>query len=53
MAIAAGSPAGSLFARHIEEVDRLITSWHGQRAINLPGRIEVQRQGGRLVIRQG
>ncbi|WEV26909.1 tRNA lysidine(34) synthetase TilS [Streptomyces sp. 71268] len=53
VAIAAGSPAGSLFARHIEEVDRLITSWHGQRAINLPGRIEVLRQGGRLVIRQG
>ena len=37
-AIAAGSPAGSLFARHIEEVDRLITDWRGQGAINLPGR---------------
>ncbi|MFH8369097.1 tRNA lysidine(34) synthetase TilS [Streptomyces sp. NPDC018031] len=52
-AIAAGSPAGSLFARHIEEVDRLITGWRGQRAINLPGRVEVRRQGGKLVIRQG
>ncbi|TVL92151.1 tRNA lysidine(34) synthetase TilS [Streptomyces sp. SAJ15] len=52
-AITAGSPAGSLFARHIEEVDRLITGWRGQRAINLPGRVEVRRQGGRLVIRQG
>ncbi|MEV7418139.1 tRNA lysidine(34) synthetase TilS [Streptomyces sp. NPDC089919] len=51
--VAAGSPAGSLFARHIEEVDRLITGWRGQRAINLPGRVEAQRQGGRLVIRQG
>ncbi|WP_435601626.1 tRNA lysidine(34) synthetase TilS [Streptomyces sp. C10-9-1] len=51
--IEAGSPAGSLFARHIEEVDRLITGWRGQRAINLPGRIQVLRQGGRLVIRQG
>ncbi|MEU1483799.1 tRNA lysidine(34) synthetase TilS [Streptomyces sp. NPDC005752] len=47
-----GSPAGSLFARHIEEVDRLITGWRGQGAINLPGRVEVRRQGGRLVIRQ-
>lgn len=46
------SPAGSLFARHIEEVDRLITGWRGQRAINLPGRVEAMRQGGRLVIRQ-
>ncbi|WP_367129494.1 MULTISPECIES: tRNA lysidine(34) synthetase TilS [Streptomyces] len=51
--ISAGSPAGSLFARHIEEVDRLITGWRGQGAINLPGRVAVRRQGGRLVLRQG
>jgi tRNA(Ile)-lysidine synthase len=52
-AIAAGAPAGSLFARHLEEVDRLITAWRGQRPINLPGRVEAGRQGGRLVIRHG
>ncbi|OEV07097.1 tRNA(Ile)-lysidine synthetase, partial [Streptomyces nanshensis] len=52
-AIEAGSPAGSLFARHVEEMDRLITAWRGQRALNLPGRVEVARQGGRLVIRHG
>ena len=52
-AIEAGAPAGSLFARHIEEVDRLITGWRGQGAINLPGKVVVRRQGGRLVIRQG
>lgn len=52
-AIEAGAPAGSLFARHVEELDRLITSWRGQGAINLPGRVEARRQGGRLVIRQG
>ncbi|MFE9253881.1 tRNA lysidine(34) synthetase TilS [Streptomyces sp. NPDC006879] len=51
--VAAGSPAGSLFARHLEEVDRLITGWRGQGAINLPGRVAAQRQGGKLVIRQG
>ncbi|MFE5731151.1 tRNA lysidine(34) synthetase TilS [Streptomyces sp. NPDC056528] len=51
--IAEGAPAGSLFARHIEEVDRLVTGWRGQGAINLPGRVEARRQGGRLVIRQG
>ncbi|MGW2793085.1 tRNA lysidine(34) synthetase TilS [Streptomyces sp. NPDC001251] len=50
--IEAGAPAGSLFARHVEEVDKLITSWRGQRAINLPGRVVARRQGGRLVIRQ-
>ncbi|MEU6481140.1 tRNA lysidine(34) synthetase TilS [Streptomyces sp. NPDC047017] len=52
-AIDAGAPAGSLFARHIEEVDRLITAWRGQGAINLPGKVVARRQGGRLVIRQG
>jgi tRNA(Ile)-lysidine synthase len=52
-AVAAGAPAGSLFARHLEEVDRLLTAWRGQRAINLPGRVEAARQGGRLVIRHG
>ncbi|MGY1456017.1 tRNA lysidine(34) synthetase TilS [Streptomyces sp. SS8] len=51
-AVAAGSPAGSLFARHIEEMDRLVTEWHGQRAISLPGRVAARRQGGTLVIRQ-
>ncbi|QGV79288.1 tRNA lysidine(34) synthetase TilS [Streptomyces ficellus] len=52
-AIAEGAPAGSLFARHVEELDRLITGWRGQGAINLPGRVVARRQGGRLVIRQG
>ncbi|MEU6405586.1 tRNA lysidine(34) synthetase TilS [Streptomyces sp. NPDC046985] len=51
--IDAGAPAGSLFARHLEEVDRLITGWRGQGAINLPGKVVARRQGGRLVIRQG
>ncbi|MBZ6106178.1 MULTISPECIES: tRNA lysidine(34) synthetase TilS [Streptomyces] len=52
-AIEAGAPAGALFARHLEEVDRLITGWRGQGAINLPGKVVARRQGGRLVIRQG
>ncbi|GGZ80438.1 tRNA lysidine(34) synthetase TilS [Streptomyces bluensis] len=52
-AIEAGAPAGSLFARHIEEIDRLITGWRGQGAINLPGKVVARRQGGRLLIRQG
>ncbi|WP_062210471.1 tRNA lysidine(34) synthetase TilS [Streptomyces sp. NBRC 109706] len=51
-AIAAGAPAGSLFARHIEETDRLITAWRGQSPLNLPGRVEASRQGGRLVLQQ-
>lgn len=51
-AVEVGSPPGSLFARHIEETDRLITAWRGQRAINLPGRVEAGRRGGTLVLRQ-
>ncbi|MEV0846566.1 tRNA lysidine(34) synthetase TilS [Streptomyces sp. NPDC049954] len=51
--LAEGAPGGALFAKHIEEVDRLITGWRGQGAINLPGKVEARRLGGRLVIRQG
>ncbi|WP_225845485.1 tRNA lysidine(34) synthetase TilS [Streptomyces sp. HPF1205] len=47
-AVAAGSPPGFLFARHIEEVDRLVTGWRGQKAINLPGGVAVLRSNGRL-----
>ncbi|MDX3215588.1 tRNA lysidine(34) synthetase TilS [Streptomyces sp. ME02-6991-2B] len=47
-AVAAGSPAGSLFARHIEETDRLLTGWRGQKPLNLPGGVVVGRRNGRL-----
>ncbi|MET9873875.1 tRNA lysidine(34) synthetase TilS [Actinacidiphila glaucinigra] len=47
-AVAAGSPAGSLFARHIEETDRLLTGWRGQKPLNLPGGVAVGRRNGRL-----
>ncbi|MCM2420056.1 MULTISPECIES: tRNA lysidine(34) synthetase TilS [unclassified Streptomyces] len=46
--IAAGSPPGFLFARHIEEVDRLVTDWRGQKGLNLPGGVEARRRNGRL-----
>ncbi|WP_435128388.1 tRNA lysidine(34) synthetase TilS [Actinacidiphila sp. bgisy144] len=49
-AVAAGSPPGFLFARHIEEVDRLVTGWRGQKALNLPGGVAVRRADGRLVF---
>jgi tRNA(Ile)-lysidine synthase len=47
-AVAAGAPPGFLFARHIEEVDRLVTGWHGQKALNLPGGVTALRASGRL-----
>lgn len=51
-AVGAGSPAGSLFARHVEEVDRLVTDWRGQGPINLPGGVFAARRDGRLVFRR-
>lgn len=51
-AVEAGSPSGSLFARHVEEMDRLVTGWRGQGPINLPGGVEAQRRNGKLVIRR-
>ena len=45
-AIAAGVPAGALSAAHVEAIDALITDWHGQRAISLPGGLEAHRADG-------
>lgn len=41
--------ATDLSARHLRSVDRLVTDWHGQARIEVPGLV-VQRQGGRLVV---
>ncbi len=51
-AVAAGSPPGSLFARHVEETDRLVTAWRGQGPLNLPGGVVVSRRDGTLVFRR-
>ncbi len=51
-AVEAGSPAGSLFARHVEETDRLVTDWRGQGPLNLPGGVEALRSDGKLVFRR-
>ncbi|MGI8993080.1 MAG: tRNA lysidine(34) synthetase TilS [Nocardioidaceae bacterium] len=52
-ALAAGSLAGELFAVHVDAVERLLTHWHGQAAINLPGRVSVVRRGDALCFRRG
>lgn len=44
----AGAPPGDLTAAHVAEVDRLVTDWHGQGPLPLPGRVIVGRQCGRL-----
>ena len=52
-ALAAGSPAGDLSAGHVAEVDRLVTDWHGQGPLDLPGRVSAARTCGRLRFSNG
>ena len=49
-ALAAGSPGGALSAVHVRALDALITDWHGQQAVALPGSLAGVRRSGRLHI---
>lgn len=46
----AGIPSGSLHQIHIKTVDELVSAWHGQKEINLPGGFAVKRSANRLTI---
>lgn len=48
--IEAGSPAGRLGSRHTDACDTLLTHWHGQGPLHLPGQVSVTRTGGRVVV---
>lgn len=43
-----GARAGSLAAVHVAAVDALVTDWHGQSGVSVPG-VEVVRRCGRLM----
>ena len=47
---AAGAPSGSITADHLAAVEALVTSWHGQGAVSLPGGVKVERISGRLSL---
>jgi tRNA(Ile)-lysidine synthase len=47
-AVAAGCPAGALTAGHVARLEELVTSWHGQRWIDLPGGVRASRRNGQL-----
>jgi len=47
---AAGAPSGSITADHLAGVEALVTSWHGQGALSLPGGVKVERISGRLSL---
>jgi tRNA(Ile)-lysidine synthase len=47
-ALAAGCPAGALTAGHVARLEELITDWHGQRWIDLPGGVRASRRSGQV-----
>jgi tRNA(Ile)-lysidine synthase len=49
-ALAVGSPGGALGHRHVAALDALVTNWHGQGPVALPGGIQVSRLGDQLRI---
>jgi tRNA(Ile)-lysidine synthase len=48
LAFAAGVPPGQLTAAHVHEIDRLVTHWHGQGGVSLPGGLAADRSYDRL-----
>ncbi|MER7504761.1 tRNA lysidine(34) synthetase TilS [Nonomuraea pusilla] len=49
-AIAAGAPSGALSATHVLALDRLVTHWRGQKAVDLPGGLSALRRYGTLIL---
>jgi tRNA(Ile)-lysidine synthase len=47
-AIMAGCPPGALTAGHVGAVDALVTDWHGQRWVDLPGGVRARRSDGKV-----
>jgi tRNA(Ile)-lysidine synthase len=46
----AGAPSGALGADHLTPVEALVSDWHGQGVISLPGGVKVERISGRLYL---
>jgi tRNA(Ile)-lysidine synthase len=49
-AVAAGAPAGELFHEHVLGVDALVTDWHGQKWVDVPGHLRAFRRDGMLLF---
>jgi tRNA(Ile)-lysidine synthase len=49
LALDAGASASELSSTHLAELDRLVTDWHGQERIELPGGVCIRRRGASLV----
>jgi tRNA(Ile)-lysidine synthase len=48
--MAAGCPAGALTAAHVARVEELVTGWHGQRGVDLPGGVRAARRSGEVLF---
>jgi tRNA(Ile)-lysidine synthase len=49
-ALAAGAPPGETSHQHVVAVDALVTDWHGQRWVDLPGHVRAVRRDGVLAF---
>ncbi|CAN5311217.1 tRNA lysidine(34) synthetase TilS [soil metagenome] len=49
-ALAEGAAADELTHVHVSELDRLLTDWHGQGGVELPGGVTASRAGDSLVF---
>jgi tRNA(Ile)-lysidine synthase len=49
-ALEAGALSAELFHAHVLEMDRLVTDWHGQRWVDLPGHLRAVRRGDALAF---
>ena len=50
LAITNGCPINDVTRDHVLAVDALLTNWHGQGALNLPGAVSVERRHDRLTF---
>jgi tRNA(Ile)-lysidine synthase len=51
-ALNAGCPATDLAAAHVHSLDRLVTAWHGQAGVDLPGGVVARRVAGAIHLRR-
>jgi tRNA(Ile)-lysidine synthase len=49
-ALEAGADPAALAAHHIDQLDRLVTQWRGQRRVELPGGVSATRAGPSLLF---
>jgi tRNA(Ile)-lysidine synthase len=49
-AVRAGAVPAQLFHTHVVAIDRLVTGWHGQKWVELPGHVRASRSEGLLLF---